>query len=262
MLKIRYLGKHSEICRLISEGKTEEALAQLYGFFRSEENTDSYSVELLTILRELLEDDESESIARLKIRMERSADRVMMNLAQFIHALAAGGLQKQAQILSEKCFGELAMLKRSMERYRDEVGVNASTEMAGQRIREAVRIWRIFVYESGDDDRLNEIDDANLEMVRIFLGQKPNEMSNAMMIAAKCAARRGDTQRQVALCRDIADAYGDVIEKIEHSTEFSRENFETLDGVRYAYEVLDAADGKHSYAGELAAIKHILDNDD
>ena len=49
--KVSYKGKHAEICRLISERKCEDALRILYAFFRSEDNTDSYSIELLTIVR-------------------------------------------------------------------------------------------------------------------------------------------------------------------------------------------------------------------
>ena len=260
--KVSYKGKHAEICRLISEGRSEDALRILYAFFKSEDNTDSYSIELLTIVRELL-DGQSDALDRLRIRMKRSGDKVMINLAQFIHAFAMGGQADAAESLSDKCFSELPRLVKSMHEYADEEGLSAASEMAGLRIREAVRIWELYL-TSLSEDKSSEIDELvskNLEMSRIFLSTKNNVLSVDMMRQARRMAKKGNKDEALELCQSIVKDYGKVVDDIEASEDFNRDWYETLDAVSYAYRFLTES-GNEDYTGIIRRIDDILSEDD
>ena len=260
--KVSYKGKHAEMCRLISEGKSEDALRILYAFFKSEENTDSYSIELLTIVRELLEGS-SEALDRIRIRMKRSGDKVMMNIAQFMHAFAMGGYADAAESLSDKCFSELPRLVKSMHEYAEEEGLSPASEMAGLRIHEAVRIWELYL-NSVDEDKSAEIDELvskNLEMSRIFLNAKDNILSVDMMRQAKRLAKSGKKQDALALYTDIVRQYGHVVDDIEGADDFKREWYEMLDAVSVAYRALSEA-GQGDYSEIIRRIDDILSEDD
>lgn len=251
-------GKHAELCRLIADKQREEALRYIYAFFRSEDNTDSYSCALLTIIRELMEDGDSDELYRLRIRMRSSGDRVLINLAQFVWALETGALSDAAETLAMKCLSDMPKLSRSMQEFADEEGISPASEMAGMRIREAIRILRIYFESVEMDDAIDKLDMLNLEMTRVFLFTKDHMMAEDMMKAAKCASRQDKELLRDRLCRDIIRDYSYVVDALVHATDFVREHYETLDGVKYAYETLNAQDPEHPYAAQLAAIEKIL----
>ncbi len=258
MKSITCKGKHAELCRAIADGRRDEAMQLIYAFFRSEENTDSYSVSLLTVIRELLEDGDSDEMYRMRVRMRSNGDRVLINLAQFVWAFETGGLEDAAETLAGKCLSELPKLCRSMNDFAQEEGMSAATEMAGRRIREAVRILRMYFESVDNDDAVDTCDEVNLDMTRVFLFTHENMMSEDLMIAAKCADRRGNSLIRDRLCREIMREYGSVIEKIQSSAEFNREWYETLEGVKYACEILDESEPDHPYSTQLKAIEQIL----
>ncbi len=258
MKSITYKGKHAELCKAIADRRKDEAMELIYAFFRSEENTDSYSVSVLTTIRELVETGDSDELYRARIRMRSNGDRVFINHAQFVHALYMGGFDEAAETLGGKCLSELPKLCRSMQEFADEEGLSQASEMAGRRIREAVRILRMYFEEQKDKKAINTCDEINLDMTRVFLFSQANMMSEDMMKAAKCADRRGDTLKRDRLCREIVREYGNVVETLTTATEFSRENYETLEGVKYAYETLHESEPDHPYEDKLTAISKLL----
>ncbi|MBO4350763.1 MAG: hypothetical protein J6A01_07465 [Proteobacteria bacterium] len=259
MKPITYKGKHAEICREIATGHKDEALQLIYAFFRSEENTDSYSVSLLTTIRELLDEGDSDELYRIRIRMRGNGDRVLLNLAQFVSAFEMGDFTEIAETLAEKCFSELPRLSRSMQDFADEEGLSSATEMAGMRIREAVRILKMYAETYNMSDEIDRCDDIGLEMSRVFLFTHANIMSEDLMKAAKSAMRNNDELKCIKLCNEIVREYGDVADRIANASEFSREDYETIVGVRYAYEQLHKMLPEHPYGDEIKKIEQIMD---
>ena len=239
MKAITCKGKHAEICRAFADGRRDEAMSLIYSFFRSEENTDSYSVQLLTVVRELAEDGDSEEMYRMRIRMRASGDRVLINLAQFVWAFETGGLNDAAEALAEKCIAELPKLHRSMQDFAEEEGLTPATEMAGMRIREAVRILRLYFEAQDDEDTMDKCDMINLDLSRVFLFMRENVMSADMVRAARCADKNGDTELCDKLCRDVVNAYGNILNAAEI---LKPEDRETLESVRDALEMLAKSD--------------------
>ena len=260
MKAITCKGKHADLCRAIADGNREDALQLIYAFFRSEDNTDSYSISLLTMVRELLEEGDSDELYRIRIRMRSSGDRVFINMAQFVWAFETGGYDVAAETLAEKCLSEMPKFRRSMQEFLDEEGLSKATEMAGLRIREAARILRLYFSSRKDGESCEKIDEVNLEMTRIFLFTNAVAMSEDLMKAAKCANHKGDTMIRDRYCREIFQSYGDVIERIERATEFSREDYEILPSVRYACETLAASESASDapYADMVSRMDHIL----
>ena len=252
-----FKGKHAEICKLISEGKIEHALQRLYAFFRSEDNTDSYSIELLTILRELLEDGDSDALGRMRIRMRSSGDKVMINLAQFMAALHDGGKTAEAELLSERCLSEMPRFVRSIRAYVDEEGMSQTCVMAGMRIHEALRIWMSILPKT--DESRETLIISSLEVTELLLSDKPNLVSLDKVEVAKVAENKGDKEKQLSLCRELVHAYGEIVDRVAASEEFNREDYETVDSLKYAYQVLNDADSNDLYAEKLAKIGQILD---
>ncbi|MBR4986846.1 MAG: hypothetical protein IKY83_14025 [Proteobacteria bacterium] len=236
MKAITCKGKHAEICRAFADGRRDEAMSLIYGFFRSEENTDSYSVQLLTVIRELAEDGDSEEMYRMRIRMRASGDRVLINLAQFVWAFETGGMTDAAETLAGKCLSELPKLHRSMQDFAEEEGLSTATEMAGLRIREAVRILRLYFEAYSDEDAMDKCDMLSLDMTRVFLFMRGNIMSTDMMQAARCAEKLGDTSKRDDLCRELVESYGPIVERAAGA--FSSEDRETLGNVRDALSML------------------------
>ncbi len=211
MKAITCKGKHAEICREISTRHRDDAMQLIYAFFRSEENTDSYSIQLLTILRELLEDGDSDELYRLRIRMRSNGDRVLINLAQFIWALDAGKYDEAAETLAEKCLADMPKLSRSMQDFVDEEGLSPASDMAGQRIREAVKIIRDYFDSQDNEEAVNRLDDLNLEMSRIFLFTHEELIAEDMKKAALSAQRQGDDLKCYRICREIVRSYDPVL---------------------------------------------------
>lgn len=251
-------GKHAELCRLIADGRRDDAMRYIYAFFRSEDNTDSYSVSLLTMIRELMEDGDSDELYRMRIRMRSSGDRVLINMAQFVWALETGGMEDAAETLAGKCLSDMPKLARSMQEFADEEGISPASEMAGMRIREAVRILRMYFDSVDMADAVDKLDDVNLDMTRIFLFTKGHMMSEDLMKAAKCAARHGDMTRRNKLCREIVREYGYIVDTLLNAADFVRESYEMLDGVKYAYETLNDVEPDTPYTERISAIHGIL----
>ncbi|MBQ9242603.1 MAG: hypothetical protein IJ165_05180 [Proteobacteria bacterium] len=240
MKAITCKGKHAEICRAFADGRRDEAMSLIYGFFRSEENTDSYSVQLLTVIRELAEDGDSEEMYRMRIRMRSSGDKVLINLAQFVWAFETGGFHDAAEALADKCIAELPKLHRSMQDFADEEGLSPATEMAGMRIREAVRILRLYYETQSDEGAMDKCDTLTLDLSRVFLFMRENVMSADMMRAARCADRNGDGDTRDKLCRDVVNAYGAILDRPAGA--LSPDDRETLECVRDALETLAPSD--------------------
>ena len=258
MKAITCKGKHAELCQAIAAGHKEDALQMIYAFFRSEDNTDSYSISLLTMVRELLEEGDSDELYRMRIRMRSSGDRVFINMAQFVWALETGGYRNAAETLAGKCLSEMSKLKRSMQEFLDEEGLSKATEMAGLRIREAARILRLYFSAAKDGEACDKIDEINLEMTRVFLFANKSAMAEDLMKAAKCANRNDNSMIRDRYCRELIQSYADVVDRIERATEFSREDYEILPAVKYACETL--ADTDDAQPKLLKRIEQILED--
>ena len=261
MRAIVYKGKHSELCSAISNRRKDEALELIYAFFRSEDNTDSYSISVLTVVRELLESGDSDELYRMRIRMRSSGDRVLINFAQLVHAFAMGGFDDAAETLAGKCLSDMPKLSRSMQDYSDEEGLSPATEMAGKRIHEAVRILRMYFDSVEDEKAIDKLDDLNLEMSRVFLFTEPGIMSGDMKLAALSAQRQNDLVKRDRLCREIVRDYGDVVERLTGNVDFSREDYEIAEGVKYAYETLHDSEPDHPYEDKVAALSRLFSTD-
>lgn len=251
-----FKGKHAEICNLLAEGKIENALQRLYAFFRSEDNTDSYSIELLTILRELLEDGDSTALGRMRIRMKSSGDKVMINLAQFMMALYDSGKKAEAEQISEKCLAEMPRFIRSIKDYVDEEGMSQTCVMAGMRIHEALRMWQSILPKA--DERREALILSSFEITHLLLSVKPNLVSLDKVEVAKLAATKGDKEKQLSLCRELVHAYGSIVDRVAASDVFNREDYETVDSLKYAYRVLNESEPNADYAEKLAKIEKVF----
>jgi len=260
-MKTFYKGKHADLCRFIADSSKEEALQLIYSFFRSEENNDSYSIQLLTIVRELLDEGDSDAIYQLRIRMRSSGDRVLINLAQFLTAFDEGEFEDPAETIAGKCLAELPKLARSMQEFADEEGLSPMTHMAGLRIREACKLIMNYYKRERDMDAYDKCVEQNLVMTRIFLFDEPQCMTEDLMMAAKVAERRKDTNKQVRLCRDIAENYGDKLNELKNTNDFSRELLEIATTLKYAFDVLHANLPDAPYAQEIADLEAIFDED-
>lgn len=86
-------------------------------------------------------------------------------------------------------------------------------------------------------------------------------MAEDLMKAAKCAERRGDLTRRNKLCREIIREYGDVVQTLQQATDFQRESYEMLDGVKYAYETMNTVEIDHPYDDQIKAIHEILNEE-
>ena len=143
-----------------------------------------------------------------------------------------------------------------MHDFADEEGLSQATEMAGRRIREAIRILHAHYAGRGDVKAMDTCDEINLEMTRIYLFMYPNLMSEDMMRVAQSAERRGDTVGRDDICREIVRAYGTAVDDVANATEFSREHYETLAGLEYAYRMLSKTEP--CYLSEVGRISKLL----
>ncbi len=219
-----YKGKHAELCRALGSGAFDEAFRLIYSFFRSEENTDSYSIQALTVVRELLEDGDSEELGRVRIRMRASGDKMLLTLVQFILALKSGGREDCAEILAEKCFGELSRFAGSMQEYADEEGLSKATEMAGRRIREAMKLLSWYFEDLGETESFRACEVLNLRMTRIFLFEDRGLLAGDMRRAAEAEILGGSDVRGRSLCEEIIEAFGEDSgdEEIHRALAFAR----------------------------------------
>ena len=260
-MKTIYKGKHAELCKLIADSSKEDALQSIYSFFRSEDNNDSYSIQLLTIVRELLDDNDSDTIYQLRIRMRSNGDRVLINMAQFMTAFDEGGYEDAAETIAGKCLSELPKLARSMQEFVDEEGISPLTHMAGLRIREAVKLISAYYKRLRDMDAYDKCVEQSLGMTRIFLHDMPQCILEDMMNAAKSAQRRKDDLKLMRLCRDMVENYADKLDELKATSDFSRELLECATSLRFAYETLHNNDPDAPYAQELADLDAIFNDD-
>lgn len=207
MIQVDYRGKHAELCRALEKHNLTDAMQLIYAFFRSEDNTDSYSVPALTAIRELIEDGESDELSRMRIRMRSNGDKMLLTLTQFLWAFYRGGFEDRAEILSEKLARELEKMARSMQEFADEEGVSAATQMAGKRIREAMRILSGYFEATENDEEKFRCAIQNLAMSRVFLFAQDAVMAADMMAAAQAYADRNMPEESRRLCEEIIEGY-------------------------------------------------------
>lgn len=218
-MNVEYKGKHAELCRALDDHRLNDAMDLIYAFFRSEDNTDSYSIPALTSLRELIEDGDSAELERIRIRMRSHGDKMLLTLAQFLCALHNGGFSDGAEILAEKLEGELSRMTRSMQEFADEEGLSQATLMAGLRIREAMKLLRNYFRETQNEDSEHHCIEQNLEMTRIFLFSKLDILSTDMMSAAQSAECYGDVEKSIRLCHDMIESFSEKVDDATRSPE-------------------------------------------
>ena len=73
------------------------------------------------------------------------------------------------------------------------------------------------------------------------------------------AVRHKDDLKCIKLCNEIVREYGSVVDRIANASEFNREDYETIVGVRYAYERLNQMLPDHPYGDEIGKIAQMLD---
>ena len=254
-MSIEYKGKHAELCRAIASGKREDALEIIYAFFRSEDNTDSYSIPLLTMIREMIEENDSDALYQLRIRMRNQGDRVLINMAQFVMAFETGEFEEAAYTLAGKCVAEFPKLARSMQEYADEEGLSPATHMAGLRIREAVKILMAYFKSRRDLKSYYKCVDANLDLTRAFLFEHADFMTSDMLQIAKAAEHRNDEARQIKMCREIVSGYADKLDELKNTPHPDPTLLTCIEALKYAYEKLNTIDPDSPYTQELALIQ-------
>lgn len=257
-MSIEYKGKHAELCRSIAAGKRDDALSLIYAFFRSEENNDSYSISLLTMVREMLDDGDSDALYQLRIRMRNQGDRVLLHMAQFVIAFDEGGWEDAAQTIAEKCVSELPKLARSMQEYADEEGLTHTTHMAGLRIREAVKLLVTYFKNQGDNPSCDKCLEACLEMTRTFLFERADLMTADMLAIAQSAERRHDAESQLRMCREIISGYADKLHELKQDSQPDDVLVTCMTALKYAYEKLNAVDPDATYSEAIARIQATL----
>ena len=258
MEQITFKGRHAEICRTLASGNREGTLNQIYAYFRTGENSDTYSIQILTILRELIDDGESDELGRLRIRIRGCGDRILINLVQFVYALDEGNHHAEAKILADKCLEELPRLCRSMEDFCKEEEITKVYEMAGLRIRESIRLLREYYALYENEEAQEQCVTLSLVMTRLFLFAHDECFSADMLCMALMHKRRGEQTACENMCRELISRYGHVLSEIENSAEFNREKYEIVDCLKTAYCELDIAGPDHSYREELARIERLF----
>lgn len=203
-----YKGKHAELCRALDEHKTNEALTHIYAFFRSEDNTDSYSIPALTAVRELLEDEESAELSRIRIRMRANGDKMLLTLAQFMWAFHRGGYAECAEELADKLYRELEKLTRSIKEYIEEEGTSRSMEIAGVRSREATDLLSKYYLSREDFTKILHCSEKRLEMTRFLMPTNRPLIASSMLETARSYDEVGRREACAEMCREILENYG------------------------------------------------------
>ncbi len=256
-MAVVYKGKHAELCKAIASGSKDDALELIYSFFRSEENTDSYSIVLLTMVREMLEDNDSDALYQMRIRMRSQGDRVLINIAQFMSAFEAGGFDEAAETLAGKCCAEAPKLARSMQEYADEEGLSQATQMAGLRVREAMKLICDYFKRAGDKKSYDKCIETSLDMTRVFLFQHSEFVAEDMLLALKSALRRKDEERSIKLSCEIISNFADKLSEFKVGID-SDEVIACVTALKYAYEFLNQHEPDHPYQQELEEIQESI----
>ena len=207
MKYFEYKGKHAELCHALEAHKTDDALSHIYAFFRSEENTDSYSIPALTAARELLEDGESQELERIRIRMRANGDKMFITLAQFMWAAHLGGYKDFAAAIAEKLDSELERFVRSIKEYVDEEGAPGVLDSSGFRCNEAIRMMTMYYLDQDDFNTILHCSVENLEMTRLLMPNRPNFIASHLLDAARSYRTVGQTEKCMELCKELLDTY-------------------------------------------------------
>lgn len=258
-MQVIYKGKHAELCKAIASGNKDEAMRLIYAFFRSEDNTDSYSIPALTVVRELLEDGDSEELSRVRIRMRSSGDKMMLTLVQFVLALFEGHYADEAEILSEKVYKELPYMIRSMQAFADEEGFSQATLMAGLRIRESMRLLTSYFEAEDEMAQADQCVLSNLDMTRIFLFMRQDVMSEDMILAAHVFERQNKSKEAQRLCEEIISEYGNLLECDDLSA-LDELALMTLSNVSKAMTLLNDRDEAKPYSAQLLELEKRMGN--
>lgn len=256
-----FRGKHAELCVAIAEGRRDDAFSMIYSFFRSEDNTDSYSIQLLTMVRELLEGGDADELYQLRVRLRSNGDKVLINLVQFLYAFDANHEMAAAvENLSEKIIAELPKLARSMQLFADEDGLSPVAQMQGLRIREAVSLLEQFLAEHADEEKAYEIGEQKLEMTRILLFNYANIVTADLLGLAQGAAKRGLPDEEHQYLREIVENYDASIDMARsQKKDLDKELLETLNNLAQAYTRLDEIEHEAFNISRLQDIAEILD---
>ena len=258
-MQVIYKGKHAELCKAIASGRQDDAMRLIYAFFRSEDNTDSYSIPALTVVRELLEDGDSEELSRVRIRMRGNGDKMMLTLVQFICALSEGHYTDSADILSEKVYRELPYMIRSMQAFAEEEGLSQATLMAGLRIRESMRLLTSYFKAEDEMSQADQCVLSNLEMTRIFLFMRQDIMSEDMVEASHVFERQNKMDAAQRLWDEIISEYGSLLD-CEDLSALDEQALMTLSNVGKAMTLIDARDDAHPYSVQLSKLEKLMGN--
>lgn len=256
-MQVVYKGKHAELCKAIASGRQDDAMRLIYAFFRSEDNTDSYSIPALTVVRELLEDGDSEELSRVRIRMRSNGDKMMLTLVQFVWALFEGRYADAADILSEKVYKELPYMIRSMQAFAEEEGLSQATLMAGLRIRESMRLLASYFEAEDEMAQADQCVMSNLDMTRIFLFMRHDIMSEDMILASHVFERQNKPEAAQRLCEEIVSEYGNLLECDDLSA-LDEPSLMTLSHVGKAMAMLNAREEAKPYSDQLLKLEKLL----
>ncbi|MFA5625392.1 MAG: hypothetical protein WC966_10130 [Bradymonadales bacterium] len=259
-----FRGKHAELCIAIAEARNDEAFSLIYGFFRSEDNTDSYSIQLLTIVRELLEGEDSDELYKLRIRFRSNGDKVLINMVQFLYAFDwNGSMFNAAEILSEKLEAEIPKLARSMQIYVNEEGIAPMAQLQGLRIREAIRLFGKYFADHDDEDRAFEVYTQNLDVSRILLFNHPNTISDDLLVLAKESAKRGLALEEQQYLREIVENYDENIDIARsQKPDIEKELLEVVQNLKEAYTRLEEIEHDSFNVSRLEDISVVLATDE
>ena len=111
-----------------------------------------------------------------------------------------------------------------MQEYADEEGLSKATEMAGRRIREAMKLLSWYFEDLGETESFRACEVLNLRMTRIFLFEDRGLLAGDMRRAAEAEILGGSDVRGRSLCEEIIEAFGEDSgdEEIHRALAFAR----------------------------------------
>lgn len=245
-----FKGRHAELCELLASGSESMALNYIYSFFRGTDHNDTYSIELLTIMREILEDGESPALSRFHLRIRKSADKVLMNVMQFVYALGWCGKVDESLLWIEKIREEFVPFITSVRNYFAEEETKG-IEMAGLRIREAFNMLALYCKEHSLVLQSTSFYKTNLELTQLFLPKYSHCISEDMLKVAKDAHCRGDLEETLSILHQLIDKYGYITNDGYLANPLSKEVKETVKNLIKAYEVLDNLEHDPKYEASI-----------
>ena len=254
-----FRGRHADLCDAIAAGTGDSGLHYIYRYFRGTDHNDTYSIEILTIVRELLEDDDSQTLSRLRLRMRKSGDKVLINLVQFMYAFGWSEYHKEAAVLIlDKIRSEMPAFVKSVRNFIEEEAPQG-IEMAGLRIRDSLSLLVLYCLEHDLAENVPSILSQNLELTRLMLSGYSNFVTEDMMKVASDAWKRGEKSEALPLLRSMVGDYGDVSEMLENQSEISKEIRETCENLLKAYELLDEIEHDPKDAASAQNLRSLLE---